>query len=53
MKFVLSQIRKEAQNKLVSFDQQVDISELKSLNNDIREAKEVQVLAHMRLMGKK
>ena len=51
MKFVLSQIRKEAQNKLVSFDQQVDISELKSLNNDIREAKEVQVFGSYALDG--
>ncbi|PAV29899.1 hypothetical protein CIL05_08450 [Virgibacillus profundi] len=43
MKFALAQIRKNAFNKPYSFSEKVDVSELETMNNDIREIKPVQV----------
>ena len=43
MKFILSQIKKDAHHKPLAFDENVDVSELASMNNDIREIKPVRV----------
>lgn len=51
MKFLLNQIRKEAHNKLMHFDNTVDISELKLLNEDIREARDARVFGYCSLDG--
>lgn len=51
MKFLLSQIGKEAHKALMHFDDQVDISELKVLNKDIREAKHARVYGYCSLDG--
>lgn len=51
LKFLLSQIRKEAHNTLMHFDHQVDVSELKVLNEDIREAKDARVYGYCSLDG--
>ncbi|MBP1968209.1 uncharacterized protein J2Z83_000301 [Virgibacillus natechei] len=43
MKFILGQIRKSTINKPFTFDNKVDVSELETMNNDIREINSVQV----------
>ncbi|OZU90422.1 hypothetical protein CIL03_04555 [Virgibacillus indicus] len=43
MKFALAQIRKRANNEPFAFDEKVDVSELETMNNDIREIKPVRV----------
>ncbi|MUV36236.1 uncharacterized protein JNUCC1_00037 [Lentibacillus sp. JNUCC-1] len=43
MKFTLGQIRKKAFKEPMTFDQLVDVSELQSMNNDIREIEPVRV----------
>ncbi|GGA83803.1 YceD family protein [Ornithinibacillus halotolerans] len=43
MKFTLAQLKKDAFNKPFSFSGEVDVSELESMNNDIREIELVHV----------
>lgn len=43
MKFLLNQIKKSAQNKPFKFDEEIDVSELEALDNDIRKMKPVRV----------
>jgi uncharacterized protein len=51
MKLALSQIRKNAVNKPFEFDEVVDVSELETMNNDIREIKPVRVLGKADIQG--
>ncbi|RLL45224.1 hypothetical protein D8M04_10215 [Oceanobacillus piezotolerans] len=51
MKFTLGQIRKHANNEPYTFDDYVDVSELKTMNNDIRDIKPVQVSGHCTFRG--
>ncbi|GAB3068049.1 YceD family protein [Virgibacillus ainsalahensis] len=51
MKIALGQIRKNAYNEPYSFDEKVDVSELESMNNDIREINSVQVSGKCTLHG--
>lgn len=51
LQFILSQIRKEAFEKPMTFDESVEISELKTLDTDIREAKKAQVFGTCALDG--
>jgi len=51
LQFILSQIRKEAHNKPMTFDEQVDISSIKNLHEDIREAGQAQVFGFCHLDG--
>lgn len=51
MKFALGQIRKNAHQKPSSFGDMVDVSELETMNNDIREIKPVQVEGNYSLQG--
>jgi len=51
MKFLLNQIRKEAHNKLMHFDNEVDVSELKTLNEDIRATTDARVYGYCSLDG--
>src|SRR5690625_7199866 len=51
LQFILSQIRKEAHNKPMTFDEQVDISSIKNLHEDIREAGQAQVFGSCHLDG--
>lgn len=43
MQFILSQIQKKAYNQSFTFDEEVDVTELESMNNDIRKAKPARV----------
>ncbi|WP_373895923.1 YceD family protein [Virgibacillus natechei] len=43
MKFILGQIRKDANHEPYPFDDEVDVSELETMKNDIREMKPVRV----------
>ncbi|UJL47839.1 DUF177 domain-containing protein [Virgibacillus sp. NKC19-16] len=43
MKFILGQIRKDANHEPYPFDDKVDVSELETMKNDIREIKPVRV----------
>lgn len=43
MKLTLAQIRKSANNEPFTFDEKVDVSELETMNNDIREIEPVRV----------
>ncbi|WP_156290440.1 YceD family protein [Oceanobacillus salinisoli] len=51
MKFTLGQIRKHANQEPFTFDEHVDVSELQTMNNDIREIKPVHVLGHCTQRG--
>ncbi|MEC5422800.1 YceD family protein [Virgibacillus sp. C22-A2] len=51
MKFALAQIRKKAYKEPLTFDEMVDVSEVVSLNNDIREIKPVRVHGNCYLQG--
>ncbi|RKQ37384.1 YceD family protein [Oceanobacillus halophilus] len=51
MKFTLGQIRKHANNEPFTFDDNVDVSELESMNNDIREINPVRVHGHCTQRG--
>ncbi|WP_067728278.1 YceD family protein [Oceanobacillus damuensis] len=51
MKLTLSQIRKTAANKPFEFDEMVDVSELETMNNDIREIKPVRVHGKADIQG--
>src|SRR5690625_5556385 len=43
MKFTLGEIKKGTHNQPFTFDEEVDVSELETMNNDIRELKTVRV----------
>jgi len=51
MKFTLNQIRKEAVDKPFEFDEMVDVSDLETMNNDIREIKPVRVYGKADMQG--
>ena len=51
MKFTLGQIRKHAHNEPYEFSDYVDVSELETMNNDIREIKPVFVSGECTLRG--
>ncbi|MGJ9460586.1 YceD family protein [Oceanobacillus sp. CF4.6] len=51
MKLTLSQIRKNAVKKPFEFDEMVDVSELETMNNDIREIKPVRVHGKADIQG--
>ena len=51
MKFTLSQIKKSAYNGPFTFDEKVDVSELETMNNDIREIEPVRVYGTCILQG--
>ncbi|WP_087973027.1 YceD family protein [Oceanobacillus rekensis] len=51
MKLTLSQIRKNAVNKPFEFDEVADVSELETMNNDIREIKPVRVHGKADIQG--
>lgn len=51
MQFILSQIRKKAHNKPFSFDEEVDITELGTMNNDVRKTKPARVYGECSLQG--
>ncbi|MFC2950212.1 YceD family protein [Virgibacillus sediminis] len=51
MKFTLGQIRKNAYNEPYTFDEKVDVSELETMNNDIREIGPVHVAGKCFLQG--
>ncbi|WP_339227593.1 YceD family protein [Oceanobacillus sp. FSL K6-2867] len=51
MKFTLSQIRKNAVNRPFEFDEIVDVSELETMNNDIRKIKPVRVHGKVDIHG--
>ncbi|WP_163970760.1 YceD family protein [Oceanobacillus halotolerans] len=51
MKFTLSEIRKSAYNEPFTFENKVDVSELESMNNDIRQISSVMVDGNCSLHG--
>ncbi|WP_096269984.1 YceD family protein [Paucisalibacillus globulus] len=51
MKFTLAQLKKNAYNKPFSFSGEVDVSELESMNNDIRKIDPVQVQGICNMQG--
>ncbi|WP_330948433.1 YceD family protein [Virgibacillus sp. MG-45] len=51
MKFTLGQIKKNAHSKPFSFDGEVDVSELETMNNDIRLIKPVHVYGDCTMSG--
>ncbi|MFC3040229.1 YceD family protein [Virgibacillus xinjiangensis] len=51
MKFTLGQIKKNAYNEPFTFDEKVDVSELETMNNDIREIGPVRVAGKCFLQG--
>jgi uncharacterized protein len=51
MKFTLAQIKKNAFNKPFSFSGEVDVSELETMNNDIRKIDPVQVQGVCNMQG--
>lgn len=51
MKFTLNEIKKRAYNEPFSFNKEVDLSELESMNNEIREIKSVQVQGYCTVDG--
>ncbi|HLR07835.1 MAG TPA: YceD family protein [Bacillota bacterium] len=53
MKFTLGQIRKNAHRGPMKFAQEVDVSELESMNNDIRKIKPVQIDGTCYFQGEK
>ncbi|MBY7143738.1 DUF177 domain-containing protein [Virgibacillus sp. NKC19-3] len=51
MKFILGQIRKNANDEPYPFDDEVDVSELETMKNDIREIKPVRVYGNYIYQG--
>ncbi len=51
MKFLLSEIKKNARNKPFNFDQEVDVSEIASWDNDIQRIDPIRVQGHCVLDG--
>ncbi|MFD1038765.1 YceD family protein [Virgibacillus byunsanensis] len=51
MKFSLGEIQRKAYNEPFSFDGEVDVSELETMNNDIREIKPVRVNGQSTVQG--
>ncbi|WP_100011061.1 YceD family protein [Lentibacillus sediminis] len=51
MKFALGQLRKDAYQTPFSFEDEVDVSELESMNNDIRKIKPVNVSGECYIQG--
>jgi uncharacterized protein len=51
MKFTVGEIKKKAHQEPFSFDGEADVSELESMNNDIRELKKVRVYGICTLQG--
>ncbi|WP_047981365.1 YceD family protein [Ornithinibacillus contaminans] len=51
MKFTLAQLKKEAFNKAFTFSKEVDVSELETMNNDIRKIDPVHVQGSCTMQG--